>query len=268
MNAREEWSSGRDQRLAVPKELNQPRPVMNALIVDDERLARAELRGMLEAHPGVTVVGEAASVDEAVTAIETLRPDLLFLDIHMPGADGFELLERLPPPVPKVVFTTAFAEHAVDAFAVNAIDYLLKPIDPERLAESIARLEDGIESHGQEIGRAEGRLGPTDKVFVRDGDRCWFVEVAELRLLESEGNYTRIVFEREKPLLLRSLNVLEGRLDPAVFFRANRSQIINLKWIDKIEPWFSGSYRVTLKGGEQVDLSRRKAKLFRDTMSL
>jgi len=239
---------------------------MNALIIDDERLAREELKELLEVHPEITVVGEAANVEEALEAVSTLKPDLLFLDVQMPGANGFELLERLEPPIPKVVFTTAHAEHAVEAFSVNALDYLLKPIDPERLADSVDRLTEHAEAAGGDS--TEGPFGPTDEVFVRDGERCWFVEVSQLRLLESEGNYTRIVFEAERPLLLRSLNTLESRLDPKVFFRANRSQIINLKWIEKIEPWFSGSLRVTLKGGESVELSRRKAKLFRDTMSL
>ena len=257
-----------DERLAVGRAGDHSRLLMNALIVDDERLAREELKSLLKAHPGVSVVGEAGTVDEAVAAIESVHPELLFLDVRMPGADGFDLLERLPPPLPRVVFTTAFAEHAVRAFAVNAMDYLLKPIDPDRLAESIGRLEDGLGPRKHAAGRPEGPLQPTDKVFVRDGERCWFVEVAELRMLESEGNYTRIVFERERPLLLRSLNLLESRLDTAVFFRANSSQIINLKWIEKIEPWFSGSFRVTLKGGEQIELSRRRAKFFRDTMSL
>lgn len=256
------------QRLAVWEGRAQGFLHMKALIIDDERLAREELREMLEVHPEINVVGEAANVEEAIVAVEEHGPDLLFLDVQMPGANGFELLERLEPPVPKVIFTTAFAEHAVEAFSVNALDYLLKPIDPDRLADSVERLTGAIEAAGPGKEASEGPLGPTDEVFVRDGERCWFVEVSHLRLLESEGNYTRIVFENEKPLLLRSLNTLESRLDPKVFFRANRSQIINLKWIEKIEPWFSGSLRVTLKGGEAVELSRRKAKLFRDTMSL
>ncbi|RKX34148.1 MAG: DNA-binding response regulator [Verrucomicrobia bacterium] len=241
---------------------------MNAVIIDDERLAREELRELLKEHSEITIVGEAANAEEAMAVIESIRPDLLFLDVQMPGADGFELLERLEPPIPKVVFTTAYAEYAVQAFNVDALDYLLKPIDPERLADSIERLHERMDGKDHPEGHPDSYLGPSDEVFVRDGDRCWFVEVSNLRLLESEGNYTRIVFEKERPLLLRALNTFEVRLDPKVFFRANRSQIINLKWIDKIEPWFSGSLRVTLKGGEHVDLSRRKAKLFRDTMSL
>lgn len=241
---------------------------MNSVIVDDERLAREELRELLKAHPEIIVVGEAANVEEALALVESVHPDLIFLDVQMPGADGFELLEQLEPPLPKVVFTTAFAEYAVQAFNVNALDYLLKPIDPERLADSVDRLHDRMDDREHPAPHPDSYLGPSDEVFVRDGDRCWFVEVSHLRLLESEGNYTRIVFEKERPLLLRSLNTFETRLDPKIFFRANRSQIINLKWIDKIEPWFSGTLRVTLKGGKHVDLSRRKAKLFRDTMSL
>ena len=242
--------------------------LMNAVIIDDERLAREELKELLKEHSEITIVGEAANVEEGLAVVESVLPDLVFLDVQMPGADGFELLERLEPPLPKIVFTTAFAEYAVQAFNVNALDYLLKPIDPERLADSIDRLHDRMDDREHPAPHPDSYLGPLDEVFVRDGDRCWFVEVSHLRLLESEGNYTRIVFENERPLLLRSLNTFEVRLDPKIFFRANRSQIINLKWIDKIEPWFSGSLRVTLKGGKHVDLSRRKAKLFRDTMSL
>jgi len=242
--------------------------LMNAVIIDDERLAREELKELLKEHSEIIIVGEAANVEEGLAVVESVLPDLVFLDVQMPGADGFELLERLEPPLPKVVFTTAFAEYAVQAFNVNALDYLLKPIDPERLADSIDRLHARMDDREHPAPHPDSYLGPLDEVFVRDGDRCWFVEVSHLRLLESEGNYTRIVFENERPLLLRSLNTFEARLDPKLFFRANRSQIINLKWIDKIEPWFSGSLRVTLKGGEHVDLSRRKAKLFRDTMSL
>jgi two-component system LytT family response regulator len=241
---------------------------MNAVIIDDERLAREELRDLLKEHAEIIVVGEAANVEEGVTVVESVHPDLLFLDVQMPGADGFELLERLEPPIPKVIFTTAFAEYAVQAFNVDALDYLLKPIDPERLADSIDRLHERLDGRDRPLAHPGKYLGPTDEVFVRDEDRCWFVEVSQLRLLESEGNYTRIVFENERPLLLRSLNTFEARLNPKTFFRANRSQIINLKWIEKIEPWFSGSLRVTLKGGEHVDLSRRKAKLFKDSMSL
>jgi two-component system LytT family response regulator len=244
---------------------------MNALVVDDERLARSELKRLLAAVPAVTVVGEAANPDEARTRIAALRPDLVVLDIQMPGGTGLQLLETLDPPVPHVIFTTAHDEYAVKAFELNAVDYLLKPIDPARLAQAVARLAGRAAPPPAEPAdepAPTGRLAPTDRVFVREGDRCWFVEVGQIRLMESEGNYTRVHFDTASPLLFRSLNAMEERLDPAVFFRANRQQIVNLRWIAKIEPWFSGGLALDLKGGGRVEISRRKALEFRTRLSL
>lgn len=246
---------------------------MKALLIDDERLARNELRRLLAAFPDLEIVGEAANAREARKQLAELGPDLLFLDVQMPGESGMEFLESLEPPVPEVIFTTAFDEFAVKAFDLNALDYLLKPVDPARLATAVERLRAKrasaarpADESAQKSGR--GRLAAEDKVFVREGDRCWFVEVKSIRLLESEGNYTRVHFETAQPQLFRSLNAMEERLDPKYFFRANRRQIINLAWIDKIEPWFSGGLLVHLKGGAKVELSRRQAQEFRERMSL
>jgi two-component system, LytTR family, response regulator len=240
---------------------------MKALLVDDERLARNELRRMLAGVEDITIVGEAAQAGQARELVAQLQPDLLFLDVQMPGEDGFEFLASLPPPVPKVIFTTAYDEFAVRAFEVNALDYLVKPVDPVRLAAALQRLQDRPSS-GSVLPPEQPRLTPEDKVFVREGERCWFVQVQSIRLLESEGNYTRIHFDDVQPQLFRSLNAMEQRLDPRAFFRANRRQLINLRWIDKIEPWFSGGLLVHLKGGAQVELSRRQAHEFRERMSL
>lgn len=243
---------------------------MKTLIIDDERLARAELRRLLAAHPEIEVAGEAANADAAREKIAELKPELIFLDVQMPGDNGFELLESLEAPLPHVIFTTAYDEFAVKAFEFSALDYLLKPVDPARLAGAVAKLErPPAEVPGAAPGAARpGRLGATDKVFVRQGDQCWFVEVKTIRLLESEGNYTRVHFGSAQPLLFRSLNAMEERLDAQAFFRANRRQIINLEWIDQIEPWFSGGLLVHLKGGPKVELSRRQAQAFRERMSL
>jgi two-component system LytT family response regulator len=165
-----------------------------------------------------------------------------------------------------VIFTTAHDEFAVKAFELNALDYLLKPVDPARLATAVARLED--RPGCAPSAAPTGQLGNEDKVFVREGDRCWFVEVRTIRLLESEGNYTRVHFADAQPQLFRSLNAMEERLDAKFFFRANRRQIINLAWVEKIEPWFSGGLLVHLKGGAKVELSRRQAQEFREQMSL
>ncbi|MBP8824623.1 MAG: response regulator transcription factor [Flavobacteriales bacterium] len=236
---------------------------MKALIVDDERLARKELMRLLEAHGTIEVVGEATNADEAEKLTTELKPDLLFLDINMPGRDGFELLEALDP-APHVIFITAYDEHAVKAFEVNALDYLLKPIDPERLSAALARL-----AALPKPGDAErGLLTTTDRIFIKDGEKCWFVAMKDVRLLESEGNYVRVRFGENKPLVLRSLNSLEKKLDPHVFFRANRKQMINLAWVAKIEPWFSGGLNCTLTTGEVVEVSRRQALRFREIMSL
>ena len=244
---------------------------IQALIVDDERLARNELRRLLAAFPDLAIVGEAANAKQAREQLESLSPDLLFLDVQMPGETGMEFLESLEPPAPDVIFTTAYDEFAVKAFDLNALDYLLKPVDPVRLAAAVDKLRArraGAHVDSAGSGPARDRLAPTDKVFVREGDRCWFVEVKSIRLLESEGNYTRVHFENAQPQLFRSLNAMEERLDPKFFFRANRRQIINLSWIDQIEPWFSGGLLVHLKGGAKVELSRRQAQEFREKMSL
>ncbi|MDB6166051.1 MAG: Two component transcriptional regulator, LytTR family [Lacunisphaera sp.] len=243
---------------------------MKALIVDDERLARNELRRLLAAHADIEIVGEAKDVPDAVEKIAALKPELIFLDVQMPGADGFSLLEQLNPPLPAIVFTTAYDEFAVKAFEFNALDYLLKPVDPNRLVAALEKLRSrgGSGPLAGDPGQATHRLSPDDKVFVREGDRCWFVPVKNIRLLESEGNYTRLHFDDQKPQLFRSLTAMEERLDNRHFFRANRKQVINLAWVDGIEPWFSGGLLVKLKGGIKVELSRRQAQDFRERMSL
>ena len=239
---------------------------MKALLIDDERLARNELRRLLKGHQDIEIIGEATDVEDAVVKIEALRPELIFLDVQMPGADGFNLLERLEPPLPQVIFTTAYDEFAVKAFEFNALDYLLKPVDPNRLVAALEKLRGrAIEATAP---LRENRLTSDDKVFVREGERCWFVPVKHIRLLESEGNYTRLFFDDQKPQLFRSLTAMEERLDSKQFFRANRKQVINLAWVEGIEPWFSGGLLVKLKGGMKVELSRRQAQEFRDRMSL
>jgi len=236
---------------------------MKALIIDDERLARKELAGLLEGYDGIHIVGEAANADEAEERIAELKPDLLFLDINMPGRDGFQLLESLER-APLVIFVTAYDEHALHAFQVNALDYLMKPIDPARLEAAISKLPRPKDSDVPE----RQILGLEDQIFLKDGERCWFVGLKDVRLFESEGNYVRVRFNDQKPLVLRSLNKLEEKLDPHVFFRANRKHIVNLRYVEKIDPWFSGGLNVKLKTGEEVEVSRRQAARFKELMSL
>ncbi len=218
---------------------------MKALIVDDERLARLELRRLLAAHAEIEIVGEARDGAEALRLVASLSPDLLLLDIQMPGMTGFDLSEMLDD-VPAVIFPTAFVVHAIKAFDVNAIDYLLKPIDPSRLAAALGRV------------RPRAPRPNLTQVFVREGDRCWIVQLADVFLFESEGNYTRVCFGKERPLIRRSLNVFEAQLDPAVFFRANRAQMINMPWIQKVDESVDGGLVATLRGGQRVELSRRR----------
>ncbi|HMN17040.1 MAG TPA: response regulator [Ignavibacteriaceae bacterium] len=239
---------------------------MKALVIDDERLARTELIRLLEPFKEIEIIGEAVNAEDAHNKISELNPDVIFLDIQMPGKSGFELLEELDN-VPKVIFTTAYDEYALKAFEFNALDYLLKPIEPSRLADSIKKLIEGRrkeKSHPltQEILTAD------DQVFVRDGDKCWFVKLEKVRLLESEGNYVRLFFDENKPLILRTLNYLDERLDSKAFFRASRKHIINLKWVESIEPWLNGGLLAKLKGGHKIEVSRRQAVKFKEMLSL
>ena len=239
---------------------------MRALIIDDERLARKELVKLLEDFPEIDILGEAANADEAFEMINQLNPDLLFLDIQMPGKTGFELLEMLDA-VPKVIFTTAYDEYALKAFEVNALDYLLKPIQMERLQDSLSKLQTPEET--TEIkGGVEKKLSLDDQVFVKDGDKCWFVRLSDIRYFESDGNYIKVFFENFKPMIHKSLNALDEKLNNRDFFRASRKHIINLSWVETIEPWFNGGLMVKLKGGDKVEVSRRQAAKFKDKMSL
>ena len=241
---------------------------MRALIVDDERLARKELMKLLEDHPSIEVIGEATNAEEALNMINELNPDLLFLDIQMPGKTGFQLLEDLDS-VPLVVFTTAYDEFALKAFEVSALDYLLKPIQSERLMETISKIAEKERAKVvEQRGEGEKKLGLDDQVFVKDGERCWFVSLSNIRLFESDGNYIKVYFDTNRPMIHKSLNALDEKLDERAFFRASRKHIINLSWVEGIEPWFNGGLMVKLKGGDKVEVSRRQAAKFKDMMSL
>lgn len=245
---------------------------MDAIIVEDSRLARQELKHLLKDIPEVTIIGEAVNADEALKLIPQLKPDLLFLDIQMPGKNGFELLEELDN-TPHVIFTTAYDQYALKAFDYNALDYLQKPISKDRLAAALEKVSNNQLSTTSEqsedpeqVKRVEG-LTSDSQVFVKDGDNCWFVKLAQIRLFEVDGSYTKIHFEDHHPMIPKTLNYLETRVDPKTFFRANRQQMINLKHIDKIEPWFSGGIKIYLKGGEEIEVSRRQATKFKELMS-
>lgn len=238
---------------------------MKALLVDDERLARQELRRLLQAHGDVTIVGEAANADDAVALLSGPAIDVVFLDIQMPGGSGFDVLERIDR-VPLVVFTTAFDEYAVRAFDVNAFDYLLKPIRPERLVIALDKTRQALTTRAS--ADASRVRSPFERIFVRDGDQCWIVPLGDIALFEGEGNYTRLYFGGNRPLIRSSLASLEPRLDPAVFFRANRRHIVNLRMVATVETESDDSYVVCLNNDCRVPVSRRQSKRLRENLSL
>jgi two-component system, LytTR family, response regulator len=239
---------------------------ITAIIVDDERLAREGLKQLLQEITDIELIGEAENADSAIELVDKLKPQLLFLDIEMPEKSGFDLLEELID-IPHVIFTTAYNEFALKAFEVNALDYLLKPVDLARLKEAISRVKKLIQE-GSSIVDSEKKLNETDQVFIRDGERCWFVKLTDVRLIESAGNYAKVHFDKFQPLIHKTLNSLDDRLSPSLFFRANRQQIINLQYIDKIEPFFNSGFLIYLKDGSKVEVSRRQAVKFKEKMSL
>ncbi|WP_194976880.1 LytR/AlgR family response regulator transcription factor [Aquiflexum lacus] len=229
-------------------------------IVDDEILAIRELETLLLPYPKLELIGKNDRVLKAIEDINILKPELIFLDINMPGMDGFELLSKLDE-VPEVIFVTAYDEYAIKAFEVNALDYILKPINPERLKDAIAKVEKKLKENA---GSAQDKLGLEKKIFIKDGEKCFFVPVKDIFLIESEGNYVKVYFENKKPLLHKSLTYMESRLPEEVFFRANRQFIINLNYVKNIEPYFNSTLLVEMQNGQKIDLSQRQSVKFRE----
>jgi len=239
------------------------------MIIDDERLARQEIKSLLENISDIEVVAESGVVDEALDIIEKENPDLLLLDIQMPGKTGFELLDELDGKAPEVIFITAYDEYALKAFEVNALDYLMKPVEEERLRESLIKVKKRIadrQNQAEPVG--DGKLDIKDQVFLKDGEKCWFVELDKVRLFESEGNYVRVYFDDQRPLILKSLNALTDRLSEKFFFRASRKHIINLRWVEKVETWYNGGLLVILKDGTKIEVSRRQSVKLKEMMAL
>ena len=244
--------------------------MIKTVIIDDERLARQELKSLLKEFKDIEIIAEFGNADEATEGLKSLDAELIFLDIQMPGKDGFQFLENLEG-VPNIVFVTAYDEYAKKAFDVSAMDYLLKPVEEDRLKAAIDKVREEIkmEKELERISLDErGVLDDTDQVFLKDGDKCWFVTLKDVRLFESEGNYVRVYFDTFKPLILKSLNNLDKRLNSKHFFRANRKHIVNMKWIEKVESWFNGGLLLTLKDEKTVEVSRRQAVKLKDRMSL
>jgi len=245
---------------------------IKSVIIDDERLAREELKSLLKNYENIQVVGEAKNASEGITLIQKESPDLVFLDIQMPEMNGFEMLKELDE-IPQIIFVTAYDEFAIEAFKVKALDYLLKPVHPDELNQTIERIvlmqgEDEFTSQShQQFDRKDRQLTITDRVFIKDNEKCYFPKLGDIRYFESHGNYVKVYFEKHKPMILRSLNSLEERLDPNHYFRANRKYIINLNYIDTIENWFNGGLQVTLEENVKIEISRRQAIKFKEIMS-
>ena len=243
---------------------------IRALIVDDERLSREELKLMLKDCPEIEIVAEAKNGDEGIELNKEFRPDLIFLDVSMPGMTGFEMIKQLDE-IPFVIFITAFDDFALKAFEISALDYILKPVEPNRLKDAIKKIQDKDDFYS-EVKIAPNRqnrfLNSKDKVFIKDGERCWFIEVEKIRKLESEGNYVKIHFETFKPMVLRTLNSFEERLHPEDFFRANRKHLVNIHWIETVENWFNGGLLLSMRDGEKIEVSRRQAIKFKDELGI
>lgn len=240
---------------------------IKTVIVEDSRLARNELKELIKAYSQIEIIAEAENVDDGFALINEHNPDLLFLDINMPEKDGFELLEMLDE-VPITIFTTAFDEYAIKSFEYNALDYLLKPINERRFAQAIEKVEEKLSKNREATKENTERLTGNSQIFIKDGEKCWLIKVGDISHFEIVGNYTRVFFQDEKPLLYKSLNQVEEKLPERYFFRANRQQIINTNFIANVVPWFNGKLKLTMMNGEEVEVSRRQSYLFKDKMSL
>jgi two-component system LytT family response regulator len=231
-----------------------------AVIVEDSRLARNELKELLKDHPNITIIGEAENVANGYHLIIKTQPQLLFLDINMPDKDGFALLEMLDE-IPVVIFTTAYDEYAIKSFEYNAFDYLLKPINKERFAKTIEKLDPLLEEKDD-----SPLLSENSQIFIKDGDHCWMVVVKDIILFEIVGNYTRVYFRNHRPLIYKSLNHIESKLPECLFFRTSRQQIINLKAIKKVSPYFKGTLKLLLSNEKEIEVSRRQSSIFKQNL--
>jgi two-component system LytT family response regulator len=231
---------------------------IQVMIIDDERSAREEIKRALAPYPDFKVSGEAKNADEAKALITAQKPDLIFLDIQMPEKSGFDLLASLED-VPEVIFTTAFDQYAVQAFDNNALDYLMKPIRDERFAKAIEKIRKVFTTHTD-----AGKNTAGQRIFVKDRDQCFFIPLSDIYLIESVDNYARLYFNEKKVLMKSSLNQLEEKLDAAIFFRINRTQLINARFIAQIHTLPGGRLQLSLKQGLQLEVSGRQSVKFRN----
>ncbi|MCI0614542.1 LytTR family DNA-binding domain-containing protein [bacterium] len=236
---------------------------IRALIVDDEPPARKKLRHFLKDHPEIEIAGEATDGLNAVQQIETLKPDLVFLDIQMPRMDGFEVLESLQTKRPIVIFTTAYDRHALKAFEVRALDYLLKPFDSERFSEALARVTETIQSKKKTddqidelLSEIRSRRQHLHRILLRDSGRIFFLKTNEIHRIESEEKYVRLYTGKISYLHRETMNSLEKVLDPSQFVRVHRRQILNMEFIQELQSWTHGDYIIVMKDGSRIPLGR------------
>ncbi|MBX7110104.1 MAG: response regulator transcription factor [Chitinophagales bacterium] len=229
---------------------------IRTLIIDDEPLARKELRYLLSSYPEIEILGEAKNVTDALEKIQFYQPQLLFLDVNMPGRNGFELLDELKT-VPRVVFITAYDKFAVKAFEKNALDYIMKPVKPERLSKTIEKVRKDLETDNK------SDTGMNKQIFLKDGQYCYFIKLIDIYLIESLGNYSKFYFDHRSCLMHRSLKQIMEQLPSADFFRVNRRQIINLHLVSNIKTSDKRGLKAILKNGVNIGISIRKAAAFK-----
>lgn len=233
---------------------------IKVIIVDDERLSREELKQVLKSYEDFVLIGEAENADEAKDLIETKMPDLIFLDIQMPEKSGFDLLESLDH-VPSVLFITAYDQYAVQAFEVNALDYLMKPIREERFSKAIEKIRNTLGSKSP----VNDSTKQDQRIFIKDGEKRFFILLDEIYLIESLENYTRLFFQDKKALQRRSLRQWEEILDENIFFRINRTEIVNIKYIQDLHKTIDGGLEIKLKTGELLKVSKRQSVKFKNS---
>lgn len=248
---------------------------MKALIVEDSRLAREDLKALLQTYPEIQIAGEASHPGEASALLATLAPDVIFLDIHMPGATGFEFLDNLSCD-PAIIFVTAYSEYAIQSFEYNTVDYLVKPVHPRSLQRAVTKVQQYLDGARQQYAQPPEVYAPTrnsqleldSRVFLRDGERCQLVRLREISYFSVEGNHTNVHFGENTCQIAKPLNAIEERLPVETFFRANRQQIVNIQFVKEVIPWINGGYLLCLHNGQELTVSRRLAARFNGAFGL
>ncbi|MCH2223470.1 MAG: LytTR family DNA-binding domain-containing protein [Crocinitomicaceae bacterium] len=230
--------------------------MIRAVIIEDSELAQIELENLLSKNRMIKLVGKASDAESGIKLIDTEIPDLVFLDIHLPDMNGFELLNEIRQS-PKVIFTTAYDEYAVKSFDYNTIDYLLKPIKGARLEKAISKI----------VLEEKPVFSLDNSIFIKDSDRYYIAQLKDVELFHTEGNYTKVFFKDKRPLLHKPLSVIEERLDANFFFRVNRQDIISIRHIVHVEKWFKGKLKLRLKCGKEVEVSERKSVRLKEMLS-